>query len=71
MRGNEGSTSTECRISTGLLSIMAKPVIWTVDDHPDVLRTVERDLRRRYGDRYKVCSTTGRLPIIRCSRACA
>src|SRR5690348_9961505 len=33
---------------------MAKPVIWTVDDDPDVLRAVERDLRRHYGDRYKV-----------------
>ncbi|MGP8239968.1 MAG: FAD-dependent oxidoreductase, partial [Limisphaerales bacterium] len=35
---------------------MAKPVIWTVDDDPDVLRAVERDLRRQYGDRYKVFS---------------
>ncbi len=35
---------------------MPKPVIWTVDDDPDVLRAVERDLRRRYGDRYKVIS---------------
>ncbi|MDB6028916.1 MAG: response regulator receiver protein [Verrucomicrobiales bacterium] len=33
-----------------------KPVIWTVDDDPDVLRAVERDLRRHYGDRYKVIS---------------
>src|SRR5947207_2240778 len=35
---------------------MTKPVIWTVDDDPDVLRAVERDLRRHYGDRYKVIS---------------
>src|SRR5213078_3579694 len=35
---------------------MPKPVIWTVDDDPDVLRAVERDLRRHYGDRYKVIS---------------
>src|SRR5712691_3911083 len=35
---------------------MAKPVIWTVDDDPDVLRAVERDLRRQYGDRYNVIS---------------
>src|SRR3954470_7568153 len=35
---------------------MAKPVIWTVDDDPDVLRAVERDLRRQYGSRYKVIS---------------
>ena len=33
---------------------MAKPVIWTVDDDPDVLRAVERDLRRQYGNRYRV-----------------
>jgi thioredoxin reductase (NADPH) len=31
-------------------------VIWTVDDDPDVLRAVERDLRRQYGDRYRVIS---------------
>src|SRR6266404_359087 len=35
---------------------MARPVIWTVDDDPDVLRAVERDLRRHYGDRYKFIS---------------
>ncbi len=35
---------------------MAKPVIWTVDDDPEVLRAVERDLRRHYGDRYRVIS---------------
>jgi thioredoxin reductase (NADPH) len=35
---------------------MAKPVIWTVDDDADVLRAVERDLRRHYGDRYRVIS---------------
>jgi thioredoxin reductase (NADPH) len=33
---------------------MPKPVIWTVDDDPDVLRAVERDLRRQYGSRYRV-----------------
>src|SRR5258706_5687661 len=35
---------------------MIKPVIWTVDDDPDVLRAVERDLRHHYGDRYRVIS---------------
>src|SRR5882724_13483086 len=35
---------------------MAKPVIWTVEDDPDVFRAVDRDLRRQYGDRYKVIS---------------
>ncbi len=33
---------------------MPKPVIWTVDDDPDVLRAVEHDLRRQYGNRYRI-----------------
>lgn len=33
---------------------MARPALLTVDDDPDVLRSVERDLRQRYGDRYRV-----------------
>ncbi len=33
---------------------MAKPVLLTVDDDLDVLRAVERDLRREYGSRYRV-----------------
>ncbi|MCU0568396.1 MAG: FAD-dependent oxidoreductase [Oculatellaceae cyanobacterium Prado106] len=33
---------------------MAKPVILTVDDDPDVLQTIARDLRQQYGDRYRI-----------------
>jgi thioredoxin reductase (NADPH) len=33
---------------------MAKPAIITVDDDHEVLRGVERDLRRRYAERYRV-----------------
>src|SRR5208282_2614005 len=33
---------------------MAKPVLLTVDDDPEVLRAVERDLRQRYGESYRV-----------------
>ena len=33
---------------------MAKPALLTLDDDPDVLRADERDLRRRYGDRFRV-----------------
>lgn len=33
---------------------MANPVILTVDDDPVVSRAVARDVRRRYGDRYRV-----------------
>ncbi len=35
---------------------MARPVMLAVDDDPDVLRAVERDLRKRYSDRYRVMS---------------
>lgn len=33
---------------------MAKPVLLSVDDDPGVLNAIVRDLRRRYGDRYRV-----------------
>ncbi|HKW57566.1 MAG TPA: FAD-dependent oxidoreductase [Candidatus Acidoferrum sp.] len=33
---------------------MPKPVLFTVDDDPEVLRAIERDLRTRYSDRYRV-----------------
>jgi thioredoxin reductase (NADPH) len=33
-----------------------KPALLTVDDDPGVARAVQRDLRRRYGDRYQVLS---------------
>src|SRR5216110_352474 len=47
---------------------MAKPVIWTVDDDPDVLRAVERDLRRHYGDRYKVISADSGVSAIEATK---
>ena len=33
---------------------MAKPAVLTIDDDPEVLRAVERDLRQRYADRYRI-----------------
>jgi thioredoxin reductase (NADPH) len=36
---------------------MAAPAIVTVDDEPEVLRAVERDLRRRYGKNYRILGT--------------
>jgi thioredoxin reductase (NADPH) len=33
---------------------MAKPVLLAIDDDAEVLRAVERDLRRRYAERYRV-----------------
>ena len=35
---------------------MVKPSLLTVDDDPDVLRAVERDLRRKYAANYRVLS---------------
>src|SRR5271154_2003106 len=36
---------------------MAKPILLTVDDDPDVLRAIERDLRSQYGGAYRVLSS--------------
>ncbi|HEY9695928.1 MAG TPA: FAD-dependent oxidoreductase [Trichocoleus sp.] len=33
---------------------MAKPVVLTVDDDPDVLQAISRDLRHQYGDRFRI-----------------
>jgi len=33
---------------------MAKPILWTIDDDQNVLKAVERDLRRQYGKEYRV-----------------
>ncbi|HVR96556.1 MAG TPA: FAD-dependent oxidoreductase [Thermoanaerobaculia bacterium] len=33
---------------------MARPILFAVDDDPEVLKAVERDLRRRYGERFRV-----------------
>lgn len=36
---------------------MPKPILLTVDDDPDVLRAIERDLRSKYGAEYRVLSS--------------
>ena len=36
---------------------MAKPILLTVDDDPDVLKAIERDLRSHYGGKYRVVSS--------------
>src|SRR5687767_4415390 len=35
-------------------AVPARPVLLTVDDDATVSRAIARDLRRRYGDRYRV-----------------
>ena len=42
----------------------SKPVLLTVDDDPEVLRAVERDLRRRYGADYRVLRADGGEPAL-------
>lgn len=43
---------------------MAKPVVFAVDDDREVLRAVERDLRRRYAREYRVLSAdSGRAAL--------
>src|SRR5215469_14910519 len=36
---------------------MAKPILLSVDDDPDVLRAIERDLRSQYGAEFRVMSS--------------
>ena len=46
---------------------MAKPVLLTVDDDPDVLQAIERDLRSRYSERYRImraASATEALDVL-------
>jgi thioredoxin reductase (NADPH) len=47
---------------------MARPVILTIDDDPDVLRAIERDLRQHYSEDYRVLrsdSGAGALDVLR------
>ena len=47
---------------------MAKPILLSVDDDTDVLRSIERDLRSRYGADYRVLgsdSPEGALDLLR------
>jgi thioredoxin reductase (NADPH) len=47
---------------------MAKPILLSVDDDPDVLRAIERDLRSQYGAKYRVIgsdSPAGALTLLK------
>jgi len=43
---------------------MAKPVIFTVDDEPQVLNAIERDLRRRFGSDYRIIKASSGLEAL-------
>src|ERR1700678_2166996 len=47
---------------------MAKPILLTVDDDPDVLRAIERDLRTKYGAEFRIIgsdSPDGALTLLK------
>lgn len=53
----ESATAPATAVAAGAAAERAesrKPVILAVDDDPQVLRAVRRDLRSAYGDRYRV-----------------
>jgi thioredoxin reductase (NADPH) len=37
---------------------MSRPIIFSIDDDPQVLRSISRDIRSQYGKEYKILSTT-------------
>lgn len=41
------------------------PTILTVDDDPEVLRVIERDLRRKYGDRFRVLKADSSIKALK------
>jgi thioredoxin reductase (NADPH) len=47
---------------------MDKPVILTIDDDPQVLRAVERDLRGHFGSDYRVVAADGGAPALDAAR---
>ena len=43
---------------------MEKPVIFTIDDDPAVLQAIARDLRKQYGDRFRIMrAESGRVAL--------
>jgi len=48
--------------------MVAMPAILTVDDDEPVLRSIERDLRARYGDRYRVLAAASGHEALELSR---
>src|SRR5215469_5355967 len=52
-RDNPASAAVSSRESSARES-RPRPAIMTVDDDPDVSRAVARDLRRRYGEQYRI-----------------
>src|SRR5439155_13919534 len=47
---------------------MIKPVILTVDDEPEVLNAIDRDLRHQYGSTYRVMKTGSAVEALETTR---
>jgi thioredoxin reductase (NADPH) len=47
---------------------LAKPVIMSVDDEPEVLSAVERDLRRQYGSEYRILKAASGVEALEAAR---
>lgn len=43
---------------------MNLPIIFSIDDDPQVLRAISRDLKKQYGKEYKIISTTSALEAL-------
>ena len=43
-----------------------RPTLLSVDDDPEVVRAVERDLRRRYGQEYRVLRAESGSAALEC-----
>lgn len=43
---------------------MERPIIFSIDDDPQVLRAISRDLKNMYGKEYKVISTTSAIEAL-------
>ncbi|MFN7327916.1 MAG: response regulator, partial [Bacteroidota bacterium] len=43
---------------------MAKPILFVIDDDPQVLRAVARDLIKQYGKNYRVLSTASAIEAL-------
>ena len=64
MRPGRTRDSDACNgpASSGIVDYMdldrpsTRPAVLTIDDDPDVLKAIERDLRRRYAKSYRILS---------------
>ena len=47
---------------------MPKPILLTVDEDPEAVHAVERDLRRQYAERYRVFRADSAAAVLEASQ---